>query len=121
MKRFSFLYGIGLLVLTGGFIASFEYATGLGERPEKTQTATVRKKERPQKSCACCEMKSPQHVQALRQIREKRRRYQQAIVLMKQHGVEEAFRLLKKEDPDIASELLFRAPQLRNTMGIHEP
>ena len=119
--RFSFIFGIGILFLTGVFIASFEYAKGHAERPEKTQTAAVKKKARPQKRCACCANKSPQQAEALQQIIEKKRKHQHALVLLKQHGVEEGFRLLKKEDPDIASELLLRVPQLQKTIGVGQP
>ena len=41
MKKSSFLSGIGILFLTGFFIASFHAAMGQRENREQTPTATV--------------------------------------------------------------------------------
>ena len=111
MKKRHFLYGVVTLAVVGIFTCFIGYTTDILPKraPKQPITVTVPSQPGQKKNCRCCAESIPDLVKTIRQNREEalaeKKRYEQAIALLKQYGPEEGFRRLKQSDPKVAAHI----------------
>lgn len=109
MKDTSFLYSVATLAIGSIFSIFISLATGTLPISTPREAAALAKTTPIKKDCNCCHQTTPQELAASREqlaaLRKQRVAYQKAAELLKQYGLEEGLRHLKKSHPEIAEQL----------------